>query len=79
MAGVDLCTVQGAGGWKTQMMVQRDAHLSPDHMRAAVERLASAARQGATDVARLARARDSRPAKRGALELVGPTGSEWQC
>jgi integrase len=40
MAGVDLYTVQRAGGWKTQVMVQRYAHLSPDHMRAAVERLA---------------------------------------
>ncbi|MBI2525276.1 MAG: site-specific integrase [Candidatus Rokubacteria bacterium] len=48
MAGVDLYTVQRAGGWKTQVMVQRYAHLSPDHMRAAVERLANAARQGAT-------------------------------
>jgi integrase len=40
MMGVDLYTVQRAGGWKTQVMVQRYAHLSPDHMRAAVERLA---------------------------------------
>ena len=39
MAGVDLYTVQRAGGWKTQTMVQRYAHLSPDHIRAAVERL----------------------------------------
>ncbi len=39
MAGVDLYTVQRAGGWKTAVMVQRYAHLSPDHMRAAVERL----------------------------------------
>jgi len=38
MAGVDLYTVQRAGGWKTHAMVQRNAHLSPDHMRAAVER-----------------------------------------
>jgi integrase len=42
MRGVDLYTVQRAGGWKTQAMVQRYAHLSPDHMRAAVERLAKA-------------------------------------
>ena len=41
MSGVDLYTVQRAGGWKTQVMVQRYAHLSPDHMRAAVERLAT--------------------------------------
>ncbi len=40
MVGVDLYTVQRAGGWKTAVMVQRYAHLSPDHMRAAVERLA---------------------------------------
>ena len=40
MGGVDLYTVQRAGGWKSQAMVQRYAHLSPDHMRAAVERLA---------------------------------------
>ena len=40
MAGVDLYTVQRAAGWKTQVMVQRYAHLSPDHMRAAAERLA---------------------------------------
>ena len=39
-AGVDLFTIQRAGGWKTAIMVQRYAHLSPDHMRAAVERLA---------------------------------------
>ncbi len=39
MAGVDLYTVQRAGGWKRAIMVQRYAHLSPDHMRAAVERL----------------------------------------
>ena len=42
MEAVDLYTVQRAGGWKTQAMVQRYAHLSPDHMRAAVERLAKA-------------------------------------
>jgi integrase len=42
MDGVDLYTVQRAGGWRTQVMVQRYAHLSPDHMRAAVERLAKA-------------------------------------
>jgi integrase len=40
MRGTDLYTVQRAGGWKTQVMVQRYAHLSPDHIRAAVERLA---------------------------------------
>jgi len=41
MTGVDLYTVQRAGGWKTQAMVERYAHLSPDHVRAAVERLAT--------------------------------------
>ena len=35
--GVDLYTIQKAGGWKTPIMVQRYAHLSPDHIRAAVE------------------------------------------
>ena len=39
MAGVDLYTVQRAAGWKTQVMVQRYAHLDPRHMRAAVGRL----------------------------------------
>jgi integrase len=43
MAGTDLYTVQRAGGWKSQAMVQRYAHLSPDHIRAAVERLAQPA------------------------------------
>jgi len=41
MLGTDLYTVQRAGGWKTQVMVQRYAHLSPDHIEAAVERLAA--------------------------------------
>ena len=48
MQGVDLYTVQRAGGWRTATMVQRYAHLSPDHMRAAVERLAQGYRTGAT-------------------------------
>jgi integrase len=48
MAGVDLYTVQRAGGWKTQSMVQRYAHLSPDHIRAAVERLAEGTSVGGT-------------------------------
>jgi len=39
MAGVDLLSVQKLGGWKTLSMVQRYAHLAPDHLRAAVERL----------------------------------------
>ena len=37
MAGVDRYTVQRAGGWKTQTTVQRYAHLSPEHIRAAVD------------------------------------------
>ena len=41
MLGTDRYTVQRAGGWKTQVMVQRYAHLSPDHIEAAVERLAA--------------------------------------
>jgi hypothetical protein len=32
-------TVQRAGGWKTAIMAQRYAHLSPDHLQAAVEGL----------------------------------------
>jgi integrase len=40
MAGADLYTVQRAGGWKSQAMVQRYSHLSPGHIRAAVEKLA---------------------------------------
>ena len=46
--GVDLYTIQRAGGWKTPIMVQRYAHLSPDHMRAAVEKLAQAAPKTST-------------------------------
>jgi len=41
MGGVDLYTLQRAGGWKSQAMVQRYAHLSPDHIRGAVEKLVS--------------------------------------
>ncbi len=48
MAGVDLYTVQRAGGWKTNAMVQRYARLSPDHIRAAVERLAQSTSRSAT-------------------------------
>jgi len=42
MAGVDLYTVQRLGGWQTFKMVQRYAHLAPEHLREAVERLVSA-------------------------------------
>jgi integrase len=40
MQGVDLRTVQELGGWKSLNMVQRYAHLSPDHKQKAVELLA---------------------------------------
>lgn len=43
MAGVDLRTVQVLGGWRTLAMVQRYSHLSPAHLREAVERLVSRA------------------------------------
>ena len=36
MAGVDPLTIQQLGGWTTLQMVQRYAHLSPDHNRAAL-------------------------------------------
>jgi site-specific recombinase XerD len=42
MAGVDPRTIQELGGWRSLLMVQRYAHLSPVHQAAAVERIASA-------------------------------------
>jgi site-specific recombinase XerD len=42
MSGADLLSVQRLGGWRTLSMVQRYAHLAPDHLRAAVDRLVSA-------------------------------------
>lgn len=48
MAGVDLLTIKELGGWKTLAMVLRYAHLSPDHKRAAVERLIPVATGTAT-------------------------------
>jgi hypothetical protein len=39
MAGVDLLTLKELGGWKQLSMVQRYAHLRPEHLQAAVERL----------------------------------------
>ena len=39
MTGVDLRTVQELGGWKTLNMVQRYAHLAPERLVAAVERM----------------------------------------
>lgn len=41
MAGVDLLTLKEVGGWKTMTMVERYAHLSPNHLHRAVERLVS--------------------------------------
>jgi site-specific recombinase XerD len=46
MAGVDLRTLQELGGWKTASMVSRYAHLAPDHLAAAVERLVAGAPNG---------------------------------
>jgi len=39
MAGVDLLTLKELGGWKTMTMVQRYAHLAPNHLQRAVEQL----------------------------------------
>jgi len=39
MRGIDLYTLQQIGGWKSFSMVQRYAHLSPEHMRKAVSAL----------------------------------------
>src|SRR5262249_24460859 len=49
MAGVDLRAVQELGGWKTLKMVQRYAHLAPEHLHQAVERLVP---QAVTELAR---------------------------
>ena len=46
MAGVDTRTVQTLGGWRTLAMVQRYSHLSPTHLREAVERLVRGAAGG---------------------------------
>ncbi len=51
MAGVDLLTIKELGGWKTLGMVTRYADLSPDHKRAAVERLVSRATGTGTSTA----------------------------
>jgi integrase len=48
LARTDLYTVQRAGEWKSQSMVQRYAHLSPDHIKTAVERLAQSTSNAAT-------------------------------
>jgi site-specific recombinase XerD len=49
MAGADLLTIRQVGGWKTLAMVQRYAHLTPNRLHEAVERLVS---NGATELAR---------------------------
>jgi len=41
MRGVDPRTLQTLGNWRSLAMVERYAHLAPDHLRAAVERLVS--------------------------------------
>jgi len=41
MAGVDPLTIEEVGGWRTLARVQRCAHLAPDHLHAALERLVS--------------------------------------
>ena len=58
MAGVDPLTVKNLGGWRTLAMVQRYAHLAPDHLRAAIERLVPGA-SPATELARDYPARES--------------------
>ena len=41
MAGVDLRTIQELGGWADLKMVERYAHLSPNHKANAVEKIAA--------------------------------------
>jgi integrase len=45
LAGADLRTVAGLGGGRALAMVQRCAHRSPGHLRAAVERLVDVSRK----------------------------------
>jgi len=49
MCGADLLIIKEVGGWKTLAMVQRYAHLTPNRLHEAVERLVS---NGATELAR---------------------------
>ena len=39
MAGTDLRTIQEPGGWRSIQMVERYAHLSDEHKRAAIDSL----------------------------------------
>jgi site-specific recombinase XerD len=39
MKGVDPRTLQTLGGWRSLVIVERYSHLSPDHLRRAVEKL----------------------------------------
>ena len=39
MSGADPRTPQTLGGWRSLSMVERYSHLSPDHLRSAVEKL----------------------------------------
>ena len=39
MAGTDLRTIQELGGWRSIQMVERYAHLSDEHQKAAIESL----------------------------------------
>jgi integrase len=50
-AGVDLRTVQELGGWRTLSMVQRYAHLAPERLVAAVERVVRPAADASPAVA----------------------------
>src|SRR5262245_28406493 len=72
MEGVDLYTIQRAGGWKTQVMVQRYAHLNPGHIRAAVERLTQATPRDATGTRT---GTDETPAPRGSVEVTEKNGA----
>ena len=46
MNGVEPRTLQTLGGWRSLAMVERYSHLSPDHLRSAVEKLVAPGGQG---------------------------------
>ena len=50
MAGVDLRTAQGLGGWSSLELVQRHGHLSATHKADAVERIVAQAAENSTTV-----------------------------